>query len=315
MLSCNTVVARGASPDRAELAERVEASIPGRDLSAILDPVLDTALTRATRDPEAPLDEAIRERARAWKGEGVDINRLLEEYAALRSALMRLWEDDAPGPLSFLRTLNEAIDEAIVATVQEYRVSSELLSMICHDLRNPLQSVLLCGTQLERLQSEDPRLARVAEVILRATARMNRILDDLSVFATMDLHALPQVTAVDLRELLDELVEAHRGAVAEKKLVLSARVDHVARAAVLDKKRVMRIIHHLINHAIKVSPLSGSITLGVRTDERATRFTVEHAGRSPRSLDMGIARALVSGLGGDLRLERDSALICFSIFG
>lgn len=309
------MVDTGATPDHAELAGLLEAAAPGRDHGEILDRLLETATARTTRDREAPLHPLIREYARTRKNEGVDIGRLLEEYSVLRSSLLRLWERDAPGPITFLRTLNETIDEAVSETVQEYRMGGDLLAMVCHDLRNPLQSLLLCGTQLERMESDDPRITRPAEVIMRATGRMNRLLDDLALFASMDL-AAPQTTPapIDPGAFLEEVAEAHRGAAEEKKLLLEWRVEAPVRPLTTDRNRVLRIIHHLIQHAIKVSPPNSKIALSVRCDDRGTRFSVEHGGRSPRSLDLAIARALASGFAGDIRLERDGSAIVFSIF-
>lgn len=306
---------RIATPDHSALAGLLDAAAPGRDYAEILDRLLEAATARSTHDPDAPLDASIREYARARKNEGVDIGRLLEEYSLLRSSLLRLWERDAPGPISFLRTLNETIDEAVAVTVQEYRMGGDLLAMVCHDLRNPLQSLLLCGTQLERMASEDPRITRPAEVIMRATGRMNRLLDDLALFASTDLAARQASPApIDPRSFLAEVAEAHRGAADEKKL----RLEHQARDPLaplsVDRNRILRIIHHLIQHAIKVSPPSSTIALSVYGDAQATRFGVEHGGRSQRSLDLAIARALASGFSGDIRMERDGAMIVFSIF-
>src|SRR5687768_1933629 len=105
------VVMREQVPDREQLVGLLEAEAPSEDVGAILDPLLETALARSSGDPETPLAPAIRVFARNKHREGVELTQVLAEFTSLRESLIRLWERDAPGPLSFLRILNQTLDE------------------------------------------------------------------------------------------------------------------------------------------------------------------------------------------------------------
>src|SRR5690606_13180467 len=57
---------------------------------------------------------------------------------------------------------------------------NEILAMVAHDLRNPLNAISLAATlTLESTSARDEETARRMETILRASGRMNRLIGDL----------------------------------------------------------------------------------------------------------------------------------------
>lgn len=303
------MVTRAGTSERAELIGLLDMELPKDGLGGILDSLFDTGMARVTSDPEAPIPPAVRAHAKARHREGHDLAFVLSEYSSLRGALLSSWENGTwegspPGSPALLRSLNAVLDDAIVATVQEYRISTEMVSMVCHDLRNPLQSLVICASQLQRVKEVDPQLGKAVDVVMRATQRLNHVTDDLALFAAMDLGA-PSLAFHEPRALLEEMVEAHRAAAAEKKVELEAHFSGDLRAISVDRNRVLRVMHHLIQHALKMSIAGSKIGITVSADERTTRFFVGHTGRERRSLDLSIARTLAGASGGEVRVDQD----------
>jgi signal transduction histidine kinase len=88
---------------------------------------------------------------------GFDINQLVAEYRALRASVLRLWLDanplEADGVEDIIR-FNEAIDQAIAESVSHFNDQVEqarnlLLGILGHDMRNPLNNMLMTAHHLE----------------------------------------------------------------------------------------------------------------------------------------------------------------------
>ncbi len=277
---------------------------PPGELGGLLDSLLETGMARVSSDPEAPIPPAVRAHAKARQREGADLAQVLGEYSRLRASLLRSFEREPPGPPQLLSALNAVIDEAFLVTVQEYRISTEMISMVCHDLRNPLQSLVICASQLQRVKEVDPPLGKAVDVVMRATQRLNHVIDDLALFAAMDLGS-PAPAFHEPRALLEELVESHRPVAGEKKVELEARSTEPLSAIKIDRNRALRVLHHLIQHALKMSIAGSKIVVTVSADERSTRFFVAHSGRERKSLDLSIARSLAGAASGEIHVDSE----------
>ena len=82
---------------------------------------------------------------------GFDINQLAAEYRALRASVLHLWmEACKPDEISLddIVRFNEAIDQAIAESIGFYsaqvnQARNLLLGMLGHDLRSPLNTILM----------------------------------------------------------------------------------------------------------------------------------------------------------------------------
>ncbi|TVP44799.1 MAG: sensor histidine kinase [Gemmatimonadales bacterium] len=118
----------------------------------------------------------------------------------------------------------QAIADHVAAAVGRFAAIAELretvhfnemfTGMLGHDLRNPLGSIMTAA-QLAVLRSSEERLTVPLTRILRAGARMARMIDQLLDFtrvrvgAGIPLDAGPANVASILREVIDELDDAH----------------------------------------------------------------------------------------------------------
>jgi signal transduction histidine kinase len=177
-----------------------------------------------------------------------------------------------------LRAQTEELYRQALAAVDAHH---EVLSVVAHDLRNPLGVILLWAQQL--LADEVPNaLGERAELglstISRNALRMQRLIADLlddSRLRTGRLslecgdHLLSQLLA-DVSELRP---------LAQKKRVLVDVVPPTPdRLVTCDRARISQVLGNLLANAIKFSPAGSTVTITASDDGTGTRFAVRDQG-------------------------------------
>lgn len=172
--------------------------------------------------------------------------------------------------------LEAALDEAQAAL----RSRDELLAIVTHDLGNPLTAIVMSASTIPR---QDAHAARSADVILRCTERMARLLDDLTDVTTTIVgkngaaalrmeRTDPAIVVRDTAEMFDALA-------ADRGLGFKTVVDEGVPAALLcDRGRVIQALANLVANAVKVTKRGGRVTLGVSADREMISFWVEDTG-------------------------------------
>jgi len=184
-------------------------------------------------------------------------------------------------PYHELDALRAHVEGELDVTIRRLRETTEqredLLRAVSHDLRNPLQIVMLQAQRLLRA-GEGERVARPAEAVLAATRRMDRMLRDLSDSARTEAGTLELVCApVELRPFVAGILETSDG------VLDAARVENgippVLPPVRADPDRLDRILTNLIGNALKYSQGRVSVHAEAAADGASVRVSVADRGK------------------------------------
>lgn len=199
--------------------------------------------------------------------------------------------------------------------VESSRIRDEVLRIVAHDLRNPLNTISLSAGILRDVGEYEPDSPgeRAVEVIERAVSRADSLIQDLLEVGRIGQGVLglePIPTSVD--SLVATTVGQHHALAEEKSIVLEGIIPDHLPPVLADRDRVFQAFENLIGNAIKFTPEGGRITVGAEARGDEVVFRVSDTGRGipaaelPRLFDpfWQAARTGRSGAGLGLAITR-----------
>ncbi len=269
---------------------------------------------------------------------GFDMMAVVAEYRALRASVIRLWRESEPASdlrdLDDLTRFNESIDQSLTEAVRSYtelvdRSRQMFLGILGHDLRNPLNSVMMSSEVLARSDHADPEAAQAAAQIAASAAAMARMVGDLLDFTGAGLGAsMPlEPEAMNLGALCEEVVDETRAGHPSLALRYESSGDL---AGVWDAGRLRQVLSNLLGNAVQHG--TGPVELATEAEDGGVRISVRNGGtpiprdalatifdplvrdpspaarvrrRRPGSIGLGlyVAREVVAAHGGTLGVE------------
>jgi signal transduction histidine kinase len=163
------------------------------------------------------------------------------------------------------------------------RTRDAVVSMVSHDLRNPLTAILGGADYLLELlketegrENERLQLARLKH----AAASMNRLISDLLDITRLESGPLPlQRVRLTIDEVVDEVVEMFQAVLRGRRITLERVVASDLPAVWGDRDRLAQALSNLLGNAVKFTPEGGRITVGVERHERGVKVLVRDTGQ------------------------------------
>ncbi len=153
----------------------------------------------------------------------------------------------------------------------------QLIGIVSHDLKNPLQAILFGASTLLKREAIDEVGTRLARRILSSTERATRMINDLLDFTQVRLGSGLPVSPrdVDLRDLaaqvLDEFDQIHP----DRRIVFTA--PPTLRACV-DPGRITQALSNLVQNALTYSPRDTPVAIGLEVDGDDAVLQVHNSG-------------------------------------
>ncbi len=156
----------------------------------------------------------------------------------------------------------------------------EFLTVLAHELRNPLAPIRTAAEILAAQQDETTDMtSRAASVILRQVGHMARLIDDLLVVSRLTEGRIELETRrCRLDDVIEQAMEMVRPALTDhgQRVEIHTPGDPVVLTA--DHERIVQIIGNLLERAALCSDGPGTIRLDVFADEENVTFTVADDG-------------------------------------
>ncbi len=250
-------------------------------------------------------------------------------HLALGSAERRYRPEDVPLAQEIAHHAATALEGARLyrAAQDAIRARDEVLGVVAHDLRNPLNGIRLAASALESDGERDWATVRqVTGLIVRAVRRAERLIDDLVDVVRLEAGELRlEWRRVLVHELLAEALETLGPEAAQAGVTLDAQDGRELPPLEADHGRLLQVLGNLVGNAIKFTPHGGHVRLGAEVHAGALCFSVADTGpgiseahlphlfdrfyqaepgaRRSAGLGLAIAKGLVEAHGGRIWVE------------
>lgn len=161
----------------------------------------------------------------------------------------------------------EALRRAKAAAEEASRAKDRFLAVLSHELRNPLNPVMMSVSAMLRRDDLDAETLRTMEVIRRNIEVEARLIDDLLDVTRIAMGRMPlDLRDVDVHDVLASALEVCRGDIEAGSLAVAVELQAARHHVRADHARLGQVFWNLFRNAVKFTPPGGRI--GIRTSNR-----------------------------------------------
>lgn len=258
--------------------------------------------------PEDPTKKTAAQKHGADRAEnGFTTDQMVAEYRALRASVVRLWIKDlgklGETEIDDLTRFNEAIDQALAESIARYTKGLEnskemFLAILGHDLRSPLNAVLMSAKfMLETGDLKEPHTT-LAERIVSSAHRMNDLVVALLDFTRSRLGGGIPVNRVDMD--LGKTVEnvSAEAAAAHPKRNIEVKTSGNLHGE-WDCDRITQVLSNLIGNALDYGADGTGVLVTVDGESDNVTLAIHNRGAA-------IARKQLSGIFSPMKRSKNA---------
>jgi two-component system NtrC family sensor kinase len=181
--------------------------------------------------------------------------------------------------MSFIEGVGRSIVMQDITHLKELdKLKSEFVSVVSHDLRSPLTSILGYVQLLERAgelnEAQKEFVKRVHSSVDNITSLIGDLLDLGRLETGLDLTLAP----CSLNEIIIQVVDNVHMTLQEKDLKLELSLSEEEHFVQGDRKRLHQAFNNLVSNAIKYTPQHGKITIRMKNKDGQIISQVEDTG-------------------------------------
>ncbi len=155
---------------------------------------------------------------------------------------------------------------------------TDTLAMVSHDLRSPLNNVMLCASMLSQ-SSEPGTLDWGKSMIERSGRQMQRLITDLMDVSDMECGRLHMASIpTDAGALINDARDALAGEASAKQVNLTVNCPPDLPLIEADPDRIVQVLANLIGNALKFTPAGGTVSVSAQQSPDYVRFEVSDTG-------------------------------------
>ena len=261
----------------AELLAYTERQIKGRDIRDIVHHSLDDG-SLYTREDSPVLEALVAGSPLDSPGGAILWRRRGQSFPARWSLRPLIDGTDLRGAVLTFTDMTE-IHEKEEAMKRAIRQREDVVSIVSHDLRNPLGVVLAASDLLVDLPLDENERMRQAEIIGRSGRRMHSLIEDLLDVSRIEADAF--VMRPSMEEVFPVLEEARTffSDQAERAGVeLTVEKGDAELTSRIDRDRILQALSNLLDNALRHTPRGGSVAIAAVEGDGFIDLTVADDG-------------------------------------
>ncbi len=159
-------------------------------------------------------------------------------------------------------------------------IKDEFLSMLSHELRNPLNSLMGWASLLRTQKMDENRLARGLKAIESSAKAQARLIEDLLDISRVTSGKLRlDARIIELTPIIETAMEVVRVSADEKQIQLVSRLTAVRKQIVGDPIRLQQVIWNLLSNAIKFTDDRGRVEITLEYIDSIAQIQVSDTGK------------------------------------
>jgi signal transduction histidine kinase len=174
-------------------------------------------------------------------------------------------------------------DEAVAARVRAETAAQnkdEFLSVLAHELKNPMMPILGWAVALSSGTLPADKQTLAMQGIIRNIRSLNYLIEDL--FDAMRISSGKlrlQQSETRIQDVAREALSAIQYTAETKKLRISTDISEAIPTFMADARRLQQVLTNLLNNAVKFTPSGGSISLQIRKRNHTIECIVSDTGK------------------------------------
>ncbi len=164
------------------------------------------------------------------------------------------------------QTLEKRVEERTTQLLKAQELNqlkSEFVSMLSHDFRNPLNTILLSAGLLEDSYEQLTREQQLSyfQMIRHAVQDMNQLLSEVLLLGKADSGKLKtNFIELDIKEICQQIIHSlHLSFEDNNQIILNFEGYFKSKVELWDEKLLWHILHNLLSNSLKYSPQGGKI--------------------------------------------------------
>jgi PAS domain S-box-containing protein len=159
------------------------------------------------------------------------------------------------------------------------RSKDEFISLVSHELRSPLNSILSYSRMLNANPNDAERVSRTCEIIERNALTQLRLVEDLLDTARIVRGKLRlEKRPIDIQLVLTDVLAIMRPMAEAKGIRLRAHYSKRPEIIIGDSDRLQQVIGNLLSNAIKFTPAGGRVELWLEHSDKDLCIVVSDTG-------------------------------------
>jgi signal transduction histidine kinase len=211
----------------------------------------------------------------------IDRSEALAPYRGIRTLTLLMLLAIA---ISFLVLLTMLIQRARIlasnyAFQQAAKARKDTMAIVSHDLRAPLNNVLLCSNMISAPGTDRTTLDRLTAMITRSGRQMEKLIADLLDVSEMEAGRLKVVKKdCEVAALLDTVRDTFSENAKSKMIEFAIACPKNTPQIFVDSDRIVQVLSNLVGNAIKFTPKNGKVSLNVEVFPAEVRFEIRDTG-------------------------------------